>query len=271
MITLFKIHHINLSLCLRLFLGNSPLHLAILSGTKYDAINLFNKEIHDSNLSAYMKQNGQGYTPLHLALTTSNVDPLIIISLIKSAPSSARMPTAGGDIPVALATKASMKPEIVKLLLAADMPIELGDQNGKAEMGAIVERDHGHSWWHVAVQCKSKYVDVITSLLSYHATFVQIITLARCLGPDGKTRTIDVISAPLLAGLRNLLRFHHRYELTVSDMPLCSNGIQSFGARDHGEELERKKITGPWLNNGFTTVESGDQNMNADITSCEVR
>ena len=218
-----------------------------------------------------MKENEQGYVPLHLALTTPKVDPLVIISLIKAAPFSASMPTPGGGMPVALATKANMKPEIVKLLLASDMPIELGNKNGKAGMGEIVEREHGHSWWHVAVQCQSKHVDVVTSLLSDHATFVQIIALARCLGPDGKTRTIDVVSAPLEAGLRNLLRFYHRYELSMSRMPVCSNEMQSFAARDHGEELEIKKVTGPWLNTGFTSIGEDDRKTKADNSSCEVR
>lgn len=218
-----------------------------------------------------MKENENGYVPLHLALNTAKVDPLIIISLIKAAPFSAGMPTPGGDMPVAIATKANMKPEIVKLLLASDMPIELGNKNGKAGMGAIVEREHGHSWWHVAVECQSRYVDVITSLLSDHATFVQIIALARCLGPDGKTITIDVISSPLEAGLRNLLRFYHRYELSMTRMPVCSNEIQSFAAKDHGEELEKKKVTGPWLNSGFTTIKEDDRKMKADNSSCEVR
>jgi hypothetical protein len=226
--------------------------------------------MRDSNLSAYMKENEQGYIPLHLALTTSRVEPLIILSLIKAAPFTAGMATPGGDMPVALATKSNMKPEIVKLLLASDLPIELGNKNGKAGMGAIVEREHGHSWWHVAVECQSRYVDVITSLLSDHATFVQIVALARCLGPDKKTLTIDVTSAPLEAGLKNLLRFYHRYEISMARMPVCSNEIQSFAARDHGEELEKMKVTGPWLNNGFTTIEEDDHKRKADNKACEV-
>ena len=251
-------------------IGNTALHCAILNGTRYEAVELFNKEIRDSNLSAYMKENEQGYIPLHLALKTPRVDPLIILSLIRAAPFSAGMPTPGGDMPVALATKANMKPEIVKLLLASDLPIELGNKNGKAGMGAIVEREHGYSWWHVAVECQSRYVDVITSLLSDHATFVQIVALARCLGPDKKTVTIDVTSASLEAGLKNLLRFYHRYEISMSRMPVCSNEIQSFAARDHGEELEKMKVTGPWLNDGFTTIEEDDRKMKADNSACEV-
>ncbi len=217
-----------------------------------------------------MKENEKGHTPLHLALTTNKVDPLIILSLIKAAPFSAGMVSPGGDMPVALATRADMKPEIVKLLLASDLPIELGNRNGKAGMGAIVEREHGHSWWHVVVECQSRYVDVVTSLLSDHATFVQIVALARCLGPDKKTLTIDASSAPMEAGLRNLLRFYYRYEISMTRMPVCSNEIQSFAAKDHGEDLEKMKVTGPWLNNGFTTIGEDDRKMKADNSACEV-
>ena len=259
-------------ICAQNFLskGNSPLHCAILNGTNYEAINLFNKKVRDSHLHAYIKENEQGHIPLHLSLTAKKVDPLIILSLIKAAPFTAGMPTPGGDMPVSLATKASMKPEIVKLLLASDLPIELGNKNGRAGMGAIVEREHGHSWWHVAVECQSRYVDVVTSLLSSHATFVQIVALVRCLGPDGKTSTIDAISASLEAGLRNLLRFYHRYEISMTRMPVCSNEIQSFAAKDHGQELEKMKVTGPWLNGGFTTIEEDDRKMKADNNACEV-
>jgi len=48
---------------------------------------------------------------------------------------------------------------------------------GYASMGAVVEREHGHSWWHIAVDKGSKYVDVITSLLADYAMFVQVIAL----------------------------------------------------------------------------------------------
>ena len=226
--------------------------------------------MRDFNLSAYIKENEHGYIPLHLALTLGKVDSLIILSLIKAAPFTAGMPTPGGEMPVALATKGRMKSEIIKLLLASDLPVELGNKNGKAGMGAIVEREHGHSWWHIAVECQSKYVDVVTSLLSDHATFVQIVALARCLGPDGKTVTIDVTSAPLEAGLRNLLRFYHRYEISMSRMPVCSNEMQSFAAKDHGEELEKLQVTGPWLNDGFTSIEEDKKKMKADNSGCEV-
>lgn len=247
------------------------MHCAILYGTKYDAIDLFNKEIRESFLSTYMKENEEGNIPLHLALTKANVDPLIILSLIQSAPFSAGKSTPKGVMPVALATKANMKPEIIKLLLASDLPIELGSKNGEAGMGVIVEREHGHSWWHVAVECHSRYVDVITSLLSDHATFVQIVALQNSLGPDGKTRIVDAISDSLESGIRNLLRFYYRYEISMRTMPICSNEIQSFAASDHGEDLEKMKVTGPWLNTGFTTIEGDDRKMRADNKACEVR
>ena len=247
------------------------MHCAIFNGTKFDAIDLFNKEIRESHLKAYMKENEQGYIPLHLALNKAKVDPLIIMSLIRASPFSAGVPTPGGEMPVALASKHGMRPDIVKLLLASDLPIELGIKNGKAGMGSIVEREHGHSWWHVAVECQSRYVDVITSLLSDHATFVQIVALLRCLGPDGKTSTLDAITAPLEAGLRNLLRFYYRYEISMARMPVCSHEIQSFAAKDHGEELEKMKVTGPWLNDGFTAIEEDDRKMKADNKNCEVR
>jgi len=225
-----------------------------MSGTRYEVIEYFNSVVRETELSAYTKENDQRYLPLHLALMMKKVNPLIVLSLIKAAPFAAGVPTPSGDMPICLATKSNMKPEIIKTLLAADLPIELGNKRGNASMGAVVEREHGHSWWHIAVDKGSKYVDVITSLLADYATFVQVVALARSTGPDKKTVTIDAASPPLISAFKNLLRFNYRYEISTSKMPLTSNEVQSFPGYDHGEELETMKVTGPWLKKGFTAI-----------------
>ena len=190
------------------------------------------------------------------------INPLTVLSLIKAAPFASGTPTPNGEMPIALATKAELKPEIIKTLLATDMPIEIGTKRGNSSMGAIVERQHGHSWWHVAVDKKNKYTDVVTSLLTDFATYVQIVALARSVGPDKKTMTIDAASPALIDAVKNMLRFYYRYEISMSSMPITTNEIQSFPALDHGEELETLKVTGPWLKSGFTKVrENPRQNV----------
>lgn len=234
--------------------GNTPLHAAILSGTGYQAIELFNRFVREMEIGAYTKENEQRYLPLHLALRTKKINPLVVLSLLKSAPFVAGVPTPSGDMPIHLATKAQLKPEIIKTILAADLPIELGSNKGNTSMGVIVHREHGNSWWHVAVEMRSEYVDVVTSLLTDFATYIQIIALARSVGPDKKTVTIDAVSPPLKDAFRNLLRFYYRYEISTLKMPICSNETQSFPAFDHGEDIEKLKVTGPWLKSGFTKI-----------------
>ena len=226
-----------------------------MSGTSYKTIELFNSMVGDTELSAYTKENDQRFLPLHMALTMKTVNPLVVLSLIKAAPFTAGVPAPSGDMPICLATKSALKPEIIKTLLAADLPIELGNKRGNASMGKVVDRQHGHSWWHVAVEKRSKYVDVITSLLSDFATYVQIVALARSTGPDNETVTIDAVSPSLRDAFKNLLRFYYRYEISTSKKPICSNDVQSFPAYDHGEELEEMKVTGPWLKSGFTEIQ----------------
>jgi len=193
-------------------------------------------------------------------LMKNNVDPLILLSLIHAAPFTGGMPTPEGDMPIALATKHDMNPTIIKTLLAADLPVELGNKQGNTSgMGSPVLRDHGHSWWHIAVECQGKYVDTIYSLLADKANFIQIIALARSIGPDNKTMTIHAASAYFEASIRNLLRFYYRYELLANRVPIISTEVQSFSAIDHGEELQRMEITGPWLQDGFTAVEGSER------------
>jgi len=237
-------------------LGHSPLHGAIRNGTKYECIQAFNDIARDSFLPAYTQEDEIGCLPLHTALLKKDIDPLIVLSLIHAAPFTGGMPTPTGEMPIALATKYDMNYKIIKSLLASDLPIELGNRQGTTSgMGSLVERDHGYSWWHVAVECRGKYVDAIYSLLAEKANFIQIIALARSTGPDNKTLTIHAASASLEASIRNLLRFFYRYELLANRLPVVSSEIQSFSAIDHGEELETLKVTGPWLQDGFTSME----------------
>jgi len=236
--------------------GHSPLHSAIRDGTRYECIQAFNDIARDSFIAVYTKEDENGYLPLHTALFKKDIDPLILLSLIHAAPFTGGMPSPTGEMPIVVATKYDMSTKIIQSLLASDLPIELGNRRGTTSgMGTLVERDHGYSWWHVAVECRGKYVDAIYSFLSEKASFIQIIALARSIGPDNKTLTIHAASASLEASIRHLLRFFYRYELSANRLPVVSSEVQSFSAIDHGEELETLKVTGPWLQDGFTSIE----------------
>ena len=121
------------------------------------------------------------------------------------------------------------------------------------------------------VDHKSKYVDVVTSLLADFATFTQVVALARSTGPDKKTRTMEAATRPMKEAIRNLLRFYYRFEITTSKMPITTNEMQSFPGIDHGEELEKMKVKGPWLRNGFTEILEDELQREAKDSGREVR
>ena len=227
--------------------------------------------MRDTFLTAYIQETDEGYLPLHSALTEDIPDSMLILSLIEAAPYAGGVPIPNGEMPITIATKRKMDPEIIKALLASDLPIELGNKKGNSSgMGIIVEREHGHSWWHVAVECKRKYVDVIRSLLTDYASFIQVVALARCLGPDGTTMTIQAASKSLKAAFQNMLRFYYRYEISTTKLPIFSNEVQSFPALDHGEELEKLEVKGPWLHSGYAAVNENNRNRTAANDGHEV-
>ena len=53
-------------------------------------------------------------------------------------------------------------------------------------------------------------------------------------------------------------------------MPLCTDDNQSFPAFDHGEDLERFKVTGPWLKSGFTKIREDSRQTAASERGREV-
>ena len=89
-------------------------------------------------------------------------------------------------------------------MLARDMPIEIGTDIDSKQITAekqssglarhIVGRSHYHSWWHILVECNDKYLDMVQSFLSEEATYAQIVTLARQVGPDGISILINCVS-----------------------------------------------------------------------------
>ena len=259
--------------------GNSPLHAALKYGCPYETISVFNEEARDNFLNAYIEKDDKGDIPLHSALKKKRIDPKIILSLIEVAPYTGGIQTQDGKMPIKLATKAKLDEKIIESILASDLPVELGKTRTKEfSENNIVYRDHGHSWWHVAIECKATYVSMLTNFLSKNATLSQIIALALSVGPDNTTSTKIVACKDLRTMFKNLVRFLDRYEILIDTMPSSDGTIQDFAAIDHGDPkevfassssnstLEVKSCKSPLLSDGYTAI-MGDKRR--DTTECE--
>jgi len=210
--------------------GNSPLHLAIKSLSSYKVICSF-QEASESFVRVFLQPDATGSLPIHIALNTLGVDSRVVASIIKAAPFTGAVPTAAGVMPIRLATMHKMPNDIVKALLVTDMPIDLGARK-QLGMKPIINRQHGHSWWHITVECNDKYFQVVESVLSTMTNQPQIIALARTLGPDGKTRVIEAVSSSCSKLFSRLLQFCDRYELMTGKACYAENDVQIFHALD---------------------------------------
>lgn len=220
--------------------GNSPLHSAIKYCAPYEAISTFREELDGDEgfLSPYLTKDRHGNLPLHCALKLLTVDSRIISLLLNAAPFTGGCENAQGEMPVQNASSANLPPDIVIDLLKTDMPIEMGNKNGH-----VVEREHGHSWWHVAIQCKDRFSEGISELLE-KATYAELVGLAQSTGPDGKTLTIDAAPTELKTIFHDKLRFLDRYDISTDVAPYFDNNLQIFFATDTAttESLPMSKV-----------------------------
>lgn len=198
----------------------------------------------------------------------------MIYAILSEAPFTASTPNGKGIMPIKLATKLRLPDNFIRQILARDVPIEIGNGSSNQDKGGlkptnksflnkssersrdsrsnpfygrapgvakhIVGRSHHHSWWHVLVECEDRYINMIYSFLSEEATHSQIVTLARIIGPDGKSILISCMSSIGRIMFHSLLRFYDRYEILLSSnekefhSSKSMDGLQIFHAIDHG-------------------------------------
>lgn len=194
----------------------------------YEALVTFRDELkeEESFISPFLTKNRNGDLPLHSALHLLVVDPRIIYLLLNAAPFAGTVKDSKGRMPVQSATAVDLPTNLVIDLLKMDMPIAIGNK-----LGSIIERQHGYSWWHIAIDSndEGKFSAGISGLLG-GATLAELIGLARSVGPDGKTLAIDVASDELKAVFQEKLRFLGRYDVSTSHLPYVQNGVQTYSA-----------------------------------------
>ena len=138
-------------------------------------------------------------------------------------------------MPVELAIATNLPVSLVIGILTLDMPIVIGNA------GCIAKRQHGHSWWHVAIHSNGdgKFSAGISVLLE-EATPEELIWLAHSVGPDGKTKTIDAASEALKAVFKEKLCFLDRYDISTNHLPYQRNGVQVYSATAVDPEVSKQ-------------------------------
>ena len=237
--------------------SDPPLFVAIRSRAVVDVIRMFasTDEGTIGPTRLFAQRDGNSNNPLHVALRmTPAVDPAILRTIISLAPFTASTPDRTGKMPIRYATDQGLPEDIIRQMLARDMPIEIGTDinsdkqtSGKSVSGLarhVVGRSHHHSWWHILIDCDDEYLSMVQSFLSKEATHAQIITLARQVGPDGISTLINCVSDNCRMLFHTLLRFYDRYEILLSSKynsvkpDELIDGIETFLALDHGLSTE---------------------------------
>jgi len=205
--------------------GNSPIHLAIKAKTSLDIIAAFH-DADESFIRSFLQPDNMGNLPIHSALK-KDIDPQLVMLIVNAAPFSGGVASCTSVMPICLATKHRFPEEVITALLEVDMPIELSMKND------VVKRQHGHSWWHVVIECHDRYIKTTENVIA-QATSSQVVALARSLGPDNSTRIADVASPAVKALFSKHLRFFSRYEILTTDSYDNEDGVETYRAFDYG-------------------------------------
>ena len=195
-----------------------------------------------SSFNLFEQRDSQGATPLSLALQSYSVPKSMpqVSLILDVAPCTSAVPDEHGFLPIVSATRLQLPDNIVQIMLAHDMPIELGipeSQNvDSMNVANIVHRIHNHSWWHVSVNCEDRYLDMIRAYLINSATVFQTMALAEQVGPDGSI-LCNHVSPAYRHMLRSLLILYNRYEIQTT---LVFGSVPfTLIALDHGLKPEK--------------------------------
>lgn len=184
--------------------GNSPIHLAIKASANVGIITAF----HDADQSffeCFLRPDSKGNLPLHTAFA-AELSPDFVAMLVKASPAAGRISDGNGIMPIVTATLNDYPVDLIKRLLEVDMPFDVSQKLD------IIVREHGHSWWHVLVNCDDRYLQLVNEILS-KASLRQVIALSQCVGPDG-VRANNKMSKECGEVFKHYLRKFGKYEIS---------------------------------------------------------
>lgn len=216
--------------------GETPLTRAIKSSAGWQVIEaLLNV---DTANAAALDKNSAGQNTLHLALDSRFCDAAVVLSILKSAPSSVSVPDGSGNLPIQLASKNSLQNEIILAIAIIDLPIDLGIKDE-----AIMRSGYGGSWWFLLCESNDRYVDIVKEILSLCSHPQK---MALCLTKSGNRIAVACATPLCQMELRKSLRFMGRFEFVSGEKNTrkISNRAKEFDALDyHASPDQGKKVT----------------------------
>ena len=229
------------------FAGNSPLHLALKHKAPYEAIKGIVQDQNNMFLDIYLQPDSKGDLPLHTCLKhPRSVDSRLALAFIEASPFISTCPNGEGLMPIQLATSSNADADLIRALLEADLPIELCKDAPPSlattfdATRAIAERQHGNSWWHIAIDCQDRYIDLIDQIISSFE-LAEIVALSKVTGLDSTTTTRQAAPPQLAALFRRYLSFLDNYTLVGETNVGHGTSIITTMAINHGFEMNESE------------------------------
>jgi len=181
---------------------------------------------------AALDTNSASQNALHLALDTKFHDAAVVLSILKSSPSTATFVDGKGMLPIQLACLNSSQYEIILAIAIIDLPIDLG-----ATEGAIMRNGFGASWWYLLFESDDMNVGVVREILLL-CSYPQKVALCLTQAGERHDSRIPATSATpqCKLELRRSLRFFGRFEFVGGEKKnqVFSRYVQKFDAIDYG-------------------------------------
>ena len=230
--------------------GNSPLHIALKANVSANVIKVF-RDTSEHGIDLFSQRDADNLLPLHVALTTDKIDPAVITTIIKAAPSTMNVPFPNGMMPIQIAIDRQIHDSVVTQLVLADMPICL-KKGSKRGLFEVIQQKNHHSWWYlVTSQCQT-YIHLIDGILSEIKLYPHILALAQIAGP---TQSSAYESAPLQ--IKNIFQKNlivaQKYIINPLKSTTIENGSYIFRVYDREQDI---KMSHPlqWLQNGTASI-----------------
>eukprot|EP00571_Detonula_confervacea_P002606 CAMPEP_0172321962 /NCGR_PEP_ID=MMETSP1058-20130122/44726_1 /TAXON_ID=83371 /ORGANISM="Detonula confervacea, Strain CCMP 353" /LENGTH=1322 /DNA_ID=CAMNT_0013037589 /DNA_START=174 /DNA_END=4139 /DNA_ORIENTATION=+ len=210
--------------------GETPLARAIVS--------LSGRQVVEALLNgigghiAVLDTNHASQNALHLALDSNFHDAAVVLSILKSTPSTATIVDGKGMHPIQLACMNSLQHEIILAIAIIDLPINLG-----AKGGTTLRNVFGASWWYLLCESHDMYAGVIKDVISLCSHPQKIALCLTTAGSRHDSRVAVNCATPLCKlELRRSLLFYGRLELVGGEkkIDVFTHHVHKFDAIDYG-------------------------------------
>lgn len=207
--------------------GETPLMVAIRSRAGWQLIEAL--IAGPGGAETVLCQDADLNNALHLLVSGSYKDPKAVMSVLKTAPESARARNARNMIPIEIACRQESPREVLLAIALVDLPFDLDD----TECHENKREGCGASWFFLTCECDDAHVDVVEEVISL-CLYTQIREL--CFFDVGQGETLLARATPKCRQvLQRSLRFLGRFEFVSSQSEFeDSPAFRLFEAIDYG-------------------------------------